>query len=155
MFLQVVRNATNDEFCIRWPSTEQVQNSASLLQNRPNGHLLRGILAVLDGGRMPCVATSDPYIQNVYWEGYKKAHEVTSLFVWDFDKELIHAAINHPGVWHDSKTASVSELYRSLLEDQNPKGFYVIADSDFLEVAVFSRESLSLLIKQTRVISSI
>jgi len=59
---------------------------------------------------MPCADYIDTDLQNAFFEGFTQGVEVTNLFVWNFYGELIHAAINYPGSWHDSKLAGASGL---------------------------------------------
>ena len=70
VLLRVVHNESNTQFAIKWPSLSEMESAAQLLsRSRQNGHLLRGVFAVMDGCRMLCVAYGDPYVQNAYWEG--------------------------------------------------------------------------------------
>lgn len=137
VLLDVVRDKTNREFCIEWPSINCIRSSAELLRNGPSGNLLNGIFGIMEVERMPCVSFGNVYTENAYWERYTQAHEVTNLFVWDFKGELIHTAINCPGIWHDSKIASVSGLFAPLLENRTPAGFAILADSAFPRGGVF------------------
>ena len=85
---------------------------------------------------MPCAEYLDGDLQNAYFEGYTQKVEVTNLFVWNFYGELIHAAINFPGSWHDTKLASVSGLYHPKLDDEmTPPGMAILADSAFVNNA--------------------
>lgn len=131
---QVVSNPIRPAFRIAWPSFEEQKASAELLgRNRPNGALLKGIFSVTDGGRFKCADYVDTDIQNAYFEGYTQQDEVTNLFVFDFKGELIFAAVNYPGSWHDSKLASVSGLYHVKLADENtPPGMAILGDSAFV-----------------------
>ena len=131
---RVVTNAQNVDFQIRWPTKEEMEQSNLLLKrNRPSGERLNGVFAVTDGGRMPCADYTNSYIQNAYFEGFTQAVEVTNLFVWDFNGELIHAAVNFPGSWHDNKLAGVSGLYYPELSDEmTPPGFAILGDSAFV-----------------------
>ena len=82
ILLRVVERSDAHDFLIRWPSVSQMRFSSELLQrNRANGSLLRGVFAITDGARMPCVTYGDPDLQNAYWEGFKHAHEVSYMFV--------------------------------------------------------------------------
>lgn len=79
---RVVRKPANLEFAVTWPTESEMLSSAGLLEtNRPLGPVLRGIFAVMDGGRMPCVSYTDPDLQNACWESFTQAEEVTKLFV--------------------------------------------------------------------------
>lgn len=91
------------------------------------------MLEVLDGGRFPCSDYINCDIQNSYYEGYTTSVEVTNLFVYNFKGDLIHAALNFPGSWHDSRVAHFSGLiYPKLYDDElTPKGMAVLCDSSF------------------------
>lgn len=119
---------------ITWPTVEEMKESTQLLQeNREFGHLLKGVFAVVDGGRMPCADYNDPDLQNAYYEGYTCSVEVTNLFVFNFMGELIHAAINYPASWHDDKLAYASGvLYPKLEDEMTPPGFSIFGDSAFV-----------------------
>lgn len=131
---QVVTDSNCEDFDIRWPTDEEQLESASLLEsNRVHGRLLRGVFAIMDGGKMPCSEYLDTDLQNAFFEGYTEQVEVTILFVWNFRGELIHAAINFPGSWHDTELAAVSELYHPKLSDEYTRpGMAVLADSAFV-----------------------
>lgn len=80
---------------------------------------------------MPCAYYTNPDLQNVYWEGFTQENEVTNLFVWNLFGECIHAAVNFPGSWHDSKIVEASGLYSPRLTRDTPSGFEVLCDSAF------------------------
>lgn len=53
--------------------------------------------------------------------------------MFNFYGEVIHAAINYPESWHDTKLASVSELYfPKLLDAMTPPGTRKLGDSAFV-----------------------
>ena len=133
VLLRVVQNPSNTDFEIRWPSIDEMEaSSAPLMRNRENGHLLKSCFAVLDGARMPCATYGDPTLNNAYWEGFTQAQEVSNLFVWNFFGEIVHAGVNFPGSWHDSRVAAASGLYFTRLSDRiTPPGFCILGDSAF------------------------
>lgn len=56
--------------------------------------------------------------------------EVTNLFVHKFRGELIHAAINYSGSWHDKKLGYVSGLlYPNLNDEVTPRGYEILGYS--------------------------
>jgi len=130
---KVVTKTGAPDFEIRWPTVEEMRASAALLQrNRELGRLLKGVFSITDGARMPCAIHGDPFLENAYFEGYTQLHEATNVFVWNFFGEVIHAGINFPGSWHDSKVAAHSGLYHPKLDDaMTPPGFAILADSAF------------------------
>lgn len=66
-----------------------------------------------------------------YYEGYTSSVEITSLFVYIFISELIHAAIKYPGSCHDSRLSSASGLIHPKLNLQTPSGFAILGESAF------------------------
>ena len=112
-------------------------------RNRTFGRLLKGIFAVTDGARMPCAKYKCPMYQNAYFEGFKQGTEATNLLVWDFRGEIIHAGINYPGSWHDSKVAMMSGLYDIFLSDKYLQpGYAVLGDSAFPRNALNTKGKL-------------
>lgn len=134
ILLRVVKKKTRQEFEIRWPNETEMEASSMLLQtNRTFGPLMKGEFAVTDGGRMPCADYTDPNMQNAYFEGFTQGVEATNLFVWNVFGELIHAAVNFPGSWHDTKLAGASGLYFPKLSDEmTPPGYAILGDSAFV-----------------------
>lgn len=94
---------------------------------------------------MPCTEHTDADVQNALWEGFEQADEDTNLFVWNFQGDCIHAAINYLGSWHDSKLALSSGLYSPILTDNTPAGFLSWRTVHFLELTLFRRVRLLLL----------
>jgi len=80
-----------------------------------------------------CRLYIDTDLQNAFFEGSIQGVKVINLFVWNFYGELIHAAINYHGSWHDSKRAGVSWLeYPKLSDEMTPPGFAILGDSAFV-----------------------
>lgn len=106
VLLKVVKDKSRTEFEVRWPSAAEMDASNQILKrNHACGELLEGLFGVMDGGRMPCADYIDVDTQNAYYEGYSQNVEVTNLFVWNCFGEIIHAGLNFPGSWHDSRIA--------------------------------------------------
>jgi len=90
---------------IRWLTIEEMMESAGLHENnRKAGNLLKGVFGITDGGRMPCAEYTGVDLQNAYYEGYTQSAGGKNLFVFNFKGEMIHAAANYPGCWHDEKS---------------------------------------------------
>lgn len=86
---------------------------------------------------MLCADFQNLDLHNAYFEGYKKQVEVTNLFLWNFKGELIHAAMNFSGSWHDSILATVSGLYHGpyhycLSDESTPAQMAFLAHSAFV-----------------------
>ncbi len=72
---------------------------------------------------MLCADYTDVDTQNAYYEGYTQNVEVTNLFVWNLFGEIIHAGLNFPSSWHDSKIAFLSGLIsKKLSKEKTPPG---------------------------------
>lgn len=134
VLFRVVKKKSRKDFAVKWPTEVEMKDSSdNLTNNRPNGQLMRGIFGVVDGGRLPCADYDNSDLQNAYYEGYTGNVEVTNLLVFNFFGEVIHAAVNYPGSWHDSKLASVSGLiFPKLGDDMTPPGFAILGDSAFV-----------------------
>lgn len=116
------------------PTLIQMKESAKLLEvNRPNCALLRGIFAVVDGGRFSCAEYVDADTHNTFYESYACTVDVTNLLFYYSKGEIILAAVNYPGVCHDSKLANLSGLVFSRLKDaMTPPGFSILGVSAFV-----------------------
>jgi len=132
--MRVVKEKTRTEFKIKWPNFEGMKASVSLLEsNRANGRYLKGIFGITDGGGTPCADYTDLNLQNAYFEGFSQGVEMTNLSVFNFFGELIHAAVNYPGSWYDTKLATASGLYFPKLSDSvTPPGMAILGDSVFV-----------------------
>ena len=130
-----VMNEENVGFGILRPTFEEMKESSSLLaRNRIYDRLLEGVLAITDGGQMPCADHTDTNLKNAYFEGFIQGTEAKNLFVFNFFGKLIHAAINYPGSWNDTKSAMVSGFYLSKLSDKmTPPGMAILGDSAFVK----------------------
>lgn len=134
VLLKVLRDKSVPEFRVKWPKIEEMDESHRLLKfNRSNGPLLPNVFAVIDGARMPCADYTDSDLQNAFYEGYTGNTEITNIFVFNFKGELIHAAVNFPGSWHDSKVVLSSGLLLDRLsDDKTPRGYAILGDSAFI-----------------------
>lgn len=130
---KVFKDKHNGHFNVEWPDESAMKASSdNLVKNRPNGRLLKGIFAVVDGGRLPCADYNDVNVQNAFYESYTCNVEVTNIFVFNFFGEVIHAGVNYPGSWHDSKLATVSGLMHPKLgNEMTPPGYAILGDSAF------------------------
>lgn len=80
-----------------------------LISNLPQGHIIRGIFAVVDGGHLPCEDYEEADLQSTNYEGYTGKVEVIKLLVFNFPGEVIHTCRN-PGCWNDNEVAGTSEI---------------------------------------------
>lgn len=131
---QVVTSKHNKEFEIRWPTFIEQEESASLLKNEIHPVTFsQDIFGITDGGRFPCADYINLNVQNAFSEGYTQRAEVTNVFVFNFKGELIFAAINFPGTWHDSEIADRTDLYHEKLSDRMTEpGMAILGDDVFV-----------------------
>lgn len=70
--------------------------------------------------------------KNAYYEGYTCSVDVNNLLIFNFKGEVIYAAVNFSGCFHDSKVASLSGLvYAKLGNVGTPPGYAILRDSVF------------------------
>lgn len=78
----------------------------------------------MDGRQIFCASFFDVNVHNSYYQGYTQGVQVTDLLVYNFKGEIIHAEINYPGLFHDSKLSNLSGLLFPKLGDvMTPPGF--------------------------------
>ncbi|KAI0561666.1 DDE family endonuclease [Gracilaria domingensis] len=111
--MEVMYAAVSDDeypaFRICWPTESEMEEYCELLRkNRLFGYALRGVFGVSDGARLRVPDFEDPDTQNAYYNAMTQRVEATNLLVWNFHGEIIHAALNFPGSWHDSRSAYIS-----------------------------------------------
>lgn len=134
VLLEAITGPQAENFYARWPSVEEKNPCVALLENnRKLGPLLKGMFGTTDGGRFKCQNYANFCLKNAYGEGYTQQEEVTNLFVVNFYGEIIHAAINYPGSWHDTQLAGISVIYNQKLFDATPPaGMAILRDSAFV-----------------------
>lgn len=98
------------------PSLQEGEGCTPLLKPKiRHRYLLKGVLDVFEGARMPWARYTDLEIQNEFYEGYNCSVDVNNLFVKTFYGELVLAAFNYPDDCHDSKLAHKSGRFISVL----------------------------------------
>lgn len=79
------------------------------------------------GDRLSCADYVNVDIPNANFKEYIETVEVTNVFVFDFNGEIIHPAVYHPDCWHVNKVASMSELqFPEMGDNTTPKGYEVL-----------------------------
>lgn len=117
---------------IEWPYLEEIETSVNHLhQARPlSASFVSDVFGVTDGARFLVSPPDESRKQSAFFHGFTQQKEVINLFVWNLMKELIHAGINLPGSWQDSKLSAVTGLcWRGLSYSMTPVGFRVLGDS--------------------------
>ncbi|KZT56611.1 hypothetical protein CALCODRAFT_435526 [Calocera cornea HHB12733] len=111
---------------ITWPKGDQFKELSDLVVARHP--LLQGAFGSVDGLNLPTATSSDERWQNAQYNGWLHGHFTSNVLVFSTRGELIHAAINAPGSWHDSKVSS--GIYAQL-EEYTPDDFFLAADTAF------------------------
>ncbi|KZT52367.1 hypothetical protein CALCODRAFT_441669 [Calocera cornea HHB12733] len=114
------------EGLIAWPEEDDFEALSDLVVARHP--LLQGAFGSVDGLNLPTATSSDERWQNAQYNGWLHGHYTSNVLVFSSRGELIHAAINAPGSWHDSR---VSSAIYAQLEDKTPEDFYLCADTAF------------------------
>lgn len=131
ILLHVASDRHEKDFRVFWLTIEEIKSSCAQLTNkRSYGGLFDGAFEVTDGFRLLCVSFANNDMQNAYYQGYTQQVEVPNLLVWLFSGKIIHAAINHPSLYHVTRLAALSGLYWPNLSGTNtPPGFYILGES--------------------------
>ncbi|KZT55346.1 hypothetical protein CALCODRAFT_437298 [Calocera cornea HHB12733] len=111
---------------ITWPQDEDFHELSDLVVARHP--LLQGAFGSVDGLNLPTATSSDERWQNAQYNGWLHGHFTSNVLAFSARGELIHAAINAPGSWHDAKVSS--GIYTQL-EERTPDDFYLAADTAF------------------------
>jgi hypothetical protein len=111
---------------IAWPNTNELEDFSSLIKSRHP--LLHGAFGFVDGLHLPINAAEEFNLQNAYYNGWCSSHFTSNIFAFSPDGTIIHATINAPGSWHDSRVAR--GLFQQLAT-RTEDGYYLIADTVF------------------------
>lgn len=104
VLLNVLRDKSVPELGVKWPKLEEMEDLHRPSKfNRLNGPLLPNVSALIDGARMTCADYKNSNLQNAFYEGYAGNTEIKKIFVFKSQGTLIHAAVNVPTFWHESK----------------------------------------------------
>lgn len=104
-----------------------------------------GAVGTLDGLKLPVQVSSDSRIENAMYNGWLHSHFISNVLAFaptgmvpqlayanstlrSYTGEIIHAALNAPGSWHDSRVAR--PLYE-LLSEKLPAEYYLVSDTAF------------------------
>lgn len=111
---------------VTWPDEREMIECSKLVERREP--LLSTSFGFVDGLNLPVLESSDPEIQNAYYNGWLSGCYVSNVFVFSSKGYIIYAAINKPGSWHDSHVAR--SLYDKL-RFHTPGKYNILADSAF------------------------
>lgn len=101
---------------------------ASMIANREP--TLQHCIGFMDGLHLPLQNAAAHVTQNAYYNGWLATTTISCVFIFSPCGDVIWAALNYPGSWHDSSVAM--RVYDVLLDPNlMPTPFYIIADSAF------------------------
>ncbi|KAG8728805.1 hypothetical protein FRC11_010158 [Ceratobasidium sp. 423] len=124
---------------IEWPDENLMEKYSDVITNKHrNAEYLDGAFGFMDGLNLLVETSTNPQLQQPYFNGWLHAHVVGNVLVFAPDGTVIAACINTPGSWHDSRIAlPIYEYLREL--ESTPRGYYLIADSAFPKLTVTYR----------------
>lgn len=97
--------------------------------------LLKEVVGIIDGARMPCVSYTALNVQKAYYEKFTCSVEATILLVYKFKVEIIHAGIKFSSRWHDNKLSHASGPISIKMNDGlDSFGFAILDDSTSLQL---------------------
>ena len=70
-------------------------------------------------------------VQRLFYNGWKKKHYLSNIFVFSPDGKIRQASANSPGTYHNSKTAYESGIYNNLNELFYRTGGKIVVDTAF------------------------
>lgn len=134
VFYRVIKDNRETAFQIRRPNHEEILSSAALIEHdRVNGSLLTGVFVNTDGGWMLCADFEEVDFAKRLLRRLHATVRRPNLFICNFMEELMHAAINFPGIWHDRKLAILSGLYHDRLSDERTRpGMAILGNTAFV-----------------------
>ena len=112
---------------IQWPSRSRMKKYSQIITRRHP--TLQNVFGFVDGVFFKVANSSDPFVQNAYYNGWKSCCAVSNVIVFGPDGTILHARINAPGSWHDS---AIAEKLYDLLENKTPSPFKIVGDSAFV-----------------------
>lgn len=95
---------SNELARIRWPDENEKRKLARLVHRRQR--YCRDVIGFLDGLALRVQCSSDPVVQNMYYNGYQGDTTVNNVILFGADGKIKMASINRPGSFHDSQVAT-------------------------------------------------
>lgn len=106
ILVKAARRDNAVHFKNKWTSVEEQKPPASLMENnRKFGCLVNDVCRITNRGGFKVQHYGDPNMQCAYFEHYSQQEELTNLFVFNVFEDIIHAAINLLGGFHDTNLA--------------------------------------------------
>lgn len=92
---------------------------------------LHDVFAVADGLKLHLEQTSDPVLQNAFYNGWTHGHYVSNVLVFTPNGVIVICALNAPGAMHDSLIAEWGGVYEKLTDVFERTGARCVVDSAF------------------------
>ncbi|EUC55558.1 DDE family endonuclease, partial [Rhizoctonia solani AG-3 Rhs1AP] len=117
------------EACLSWPDRDGMQRNSNIINAKySHARYFKGAFGFMDGLNLPVTTSSDEAEQNANYNGWTHSHVISNIIVFSPNGTIMTAVVNAPGSWHDSNVAR--PIY-SLLREQTPDCFFLLADSAF------------------------
>lgn len=145
MIKLVVRKLeTNVHAAITFPDDEKQNTFAAMISRREP--TVRDVVGFMDGLSVPCECSSDPLIQNAFYNGYHSDTMVNNVLVFGPDGKVFICCLNFPGSWHDGGiTANILPFLKEKLRDKKlcvDQGFPRSGDAYDLLVGPYSARTV-------------
>lgn len=113
---------------ITWPDADKMEAFSAMIEGKYS--LLSGAFGFVDGLRLPIQVPGDPDLENAYYNGWVSQHNIGNIFCFAADGTIMHARLNAPGSFHDSRNSH--SLYEALTDPlKTPDPFFICGDSAF------------------------
>ena len=89
---------------VRWPSEDQMKHFARLVTKREPR--VQRVIGFMDGLSLDSESTSDPTVQNSYYNNYTTDTCVNNVLIYGPDGKVFQCGLNFPGSWHDANICS-------------------------------------------------
>ncbi|KEP44928.1 DDE family endonuclease [Rhizoctonia solani 123E] len=133
-----------------WPNPATMQANSNMINQKHKGaKYLKGAFGFMDGLNLPVTTSSDSDEQNANFNGWLHSHVVSNVIVFSPDGTIMSSVINAPGSWHDSNVAC--PIY-TLLREQTPGNYFLIADSAFPRLNVGNSQKIKVPLKKNTIL---
>ena len=112
---------------VKFPDVPEMARLANLVALREPR--VRNVVGFVDGCSIKIECTSEPNIQNAYYDGFTCDTCVNNVLLFSPEGKILFAAINFPGSWHDSAVSF--DLIRTVLDAVGDEDFAFCVDQGF------------------------
>ena len=117
----------NEKSRVFWDRSVEGMNRAA--QRTAQFLDIPNVVAMVDGNKLESFNPQDPILQNRDWNGWTRDANRNLVLVWDPFGKIVDAAVNAPGNFHDSRSASWCRIYDHIAAI--PDNYKVVCDDAF------------------------